>query len=102
MLFILSLDPVNGTFVNVYSDAASSFANQASSYQVEHGFFSNFTAVASCLSNIGPGFEAIGPYGSFSGYSWFSKIVLSLTMIIGRLEILPVLILFNPRTWKKI
>ena len=101
VLFILSLDPVNGTFVNVYSDAASSFANQASSYQVEHGFFSNFTAVASCLSNIGPGFEAIGPYGSFSGYSWFSKIVLSLTMIIGRLEILPVLILFNPRTWKR-
>jgi trk system potassium uptake protein TrkH len=101
VLFILCLDPVNGTFVTVSSDASSFYANQASSYQVQHGFFSNFTAVASCLSNIGPGFEAIGPYSSFSGYSGFSKILLTLTMILGRLEILPMLILFNPRTWKR-
>jgi trk system potassium uptake protein TrkH len=101
VLFILCLDPVNGTVVTVSSDASSFFANQASSYQVQHGFFSNFTAVASCLSNIGPGFEAIGPYSSFSGYSGFSKILLTLTMILGRLEILPMLILFNPRTWKR-
>jgi trk system potassium uptake protein TrkH len=69
---------------------------------VQHGFLSNFTAAISCMSNIGPGVEAIGPYASFSGYSGFSKILLTLTMLVGRLEILPVLILFNPKTWKKI
>jgi trk system potassium uptake protein TrkH len=53
------------------------------------------------MSNIGPGFEAIGPYASFNNYSYFSKIVLTFTMLIGRLEILPVIILFSPRTWKR-
>ena len=94
VILILSFDPVNGTAVKIASDAGE--------YTVTHGFFSNFTAALSCISNIGPGFEAVGPYGNFAGYSPFSKIVLSLTMIIGRLEIFPVLILFNHRTWKKI
>ena len=67
-----------------------------------HGFFSNFSSALSCLSNIGPGFEAVGPYASFSAYNPFSKILLTLTMMVGRLEILPVLILFSPRTWKKV
>ena len=103
VLFILCLDPVNGNAISMSTDALSSFsAVTDSTYQVEHGFFSNFTAVISCLSNIGPGFEAIGPYGSFAGYSAVSKIVLIFTMILGRLEILPMLILFSPRTWKKI
>ena len=93
-ILILSFDPVNGQMVSVVSDAGS--------YQVQHGFFSNFSAVVACLSNIGPAFEAVGPYSSYAGYSDFSLIVLNLTMLLGRLEILPVLILFNRRTWKKI
>lgn len=64
-------------------------------------FTTNFTATISCLSNIGPGLGAVGPYGSFSFYSDFSKAILTLIMLIGRLEILPVLILFSPQTWKK-
>ncbi len=68
----------------------------------KHGFFSNFSAVLTCISNVGPAFEAVGPYASFAEYSGFSKIVLTLTMMIGRLEILPVFILFNPSTWKKV
>ncbi len=68
----------------------------------EHGFFSNFSASLACISNIGPGFEAVGPYASYADYNAFSKLILTFTMLIGRLEILPVLILFNPRTWKKI
>ena len=103
-IFILCLDPVNGSTTTVTSDVVNSLPTAevgASSYQVEHGFFTNFSAVLSCMSNIGPGFEAVGPYASFSGYNGFSTIVLTLTMIIGRLEILPVLILFSPRTWKK-
>jgi len=94
VLFLLSFDPVNGQIVRVVSDAGT--------YEVKHGFFSNFSATVACISNVGPAFEAVGPYSSYAGYSWFSKILLSFTMLLGRLEILPVLILFNKRTWKKI
>ena len=93
-LLLLSFDPINGEVITVVSDAGT--------YTVKHGFFSNFSTMISCLSNIGPGFEAVGPYASFIGYSAFSKIILILTMMIGRLEILPVLILFSPKTWKRI
>lgn len=92
-IFLLSFDPVNGQFVNIASDAGE--------YTVKHGFFSNFSAVLTCISNVGPAFEAVGPYSSFAGYSQFSKVILTLTMMLGRLEILPVLILFSPKTWKR-
>ena len=91
--FLLAFDPVNGQIVTIVSDA--------STYNVKHGFFSNFSAAVACISNVGPGFEAIGPYASYVGYNGFSKIVLTLTMLLGRLEILPVFILFSRRTWKK-
>ena len=94
VVFLLSLDPVNGKLITVVSDAGT--------YQVEHGFLSNFSSALACISNIGPGFEAVGPYASFAEYSYFSKIILMFTMLLGRLEILPVLILFSPNTWKKI
>ncbi len=93
VVFVLSFDPINGQAVKIVSDAGE--------YVTTHGFFSNFSAAVTCLSNVGPAFEALGPYSSFAGFSWFSKIVLTLTMMIGRLEILPVLILFNPKTWQK-
>ncbi len=92
--FLLAFDPVNGQVVTIVSDAGE--------YTVQHGFFSNFSAAIACMSNIGPAFEAVGPYASFVGYSAFSKIILTLTMMMGRLEILPVLILFSPKTWKKV
>ncbi len=93
-IFLLAFDPVNGQTVTILSDAGT--------YQVEHGFFSNFSAALACISNVGPAFEAVGPYGNYAGYSGFSLIVLNLVMLIGRLEIFPVLILFNRRTWKRI
>ena len=61
----------------------------------------NFTAVLSCLSNIGPGLGLVGPMGNFAMYSIFSKIVLTAAMLIGRLEIFPILILFSPSLWKR-
>lgn len=93
VVFLLSFDSVNGELITVASDAGE--------YTVKHGFFSNFSSALACISNIGPGFEAVGPYASYAGYSIFSKIILTLTMMLGRLEILPVLILFSPKTWKK-
>lgn len=61
----------------------------------------NFTAALTCMSNVGPGLGAVGPVEDFTGYSPFSKIVLSLLMLAGRLEIFPMLALFHPAIWKK-
>ena len=64
-------------------------------------FATNMSAVAACLNNIGPGLNAVGPTGNFSIFSVFSKYVLMFDMLVGRLELIPLLILLTPRTWKK-
>ena len=61
----------------------------------------NLTAVLACLNNIGPGLEAVGPTCNFAGYSALSKLVLTVCMLAGRLEIFPILVLFSRSTWKK-
>ena len=64
--------------------------------------FTNFTATLTCIGNVGPGMASvIGPLGNFAAYNGFSKILLSIIMLAGRLEILPMLILFAPNTWKR-
>ena len=60
-----------------------------------------FSAVVACVNNIGPGFDAVGPASSFGALSGFSKLVLTVAMLIGRLEIYPILILMAPGIWKK-
>ena len=64
-------------------------------------FGTTFTAVVSCIGNVGPGLELVGPMGNYSAFSGFSKLVLSLCMLIGRLEVLPVLVLFSRNAWKR-
>lgn len=59
------------------------------------------TAVASSLGNVGPGLGDIGPTGNYLGLPEASKWLLASLMIIGRLEILPILILFNPEVWRR-
>lgn len=93
IVLLLSFDPVAGSVTTVQSDAGT--------YEVTHGFLSNFSAVYSCLLNVGPAFEAVGPYASFAAFSPLSKLLLTFTMLIGRLEILPVFVLFHPQTWRK-
>lgn len=61
----------------------------------------NFSAVASCFNNIGPGFELVGATQNFSIYGDLSKIILSLDMLLGRLEIFPLLLLLSPDTWSR-
>ena len=65
------------------------------------GFETNFSAAVSCANNVGPGFALIGPASSYASYSVFSKIVLSFAMLMGRLEIYPIVSLFYLRTWSK-
>lgn len=59
-----------------------------------------FTALTACINNIGPGLEMVGPMGNFAAFSDFSKLLLSFNMLVGRLEIFPML-LFAPSIWKR-
>ena len=65
------------------------------------GLETNLTATLACINNIGPGLGEVGPAGNFAGFSYFSKILLSLNMLIGRLEIMPMIIFLSPFAWKK-
>ena len=60
-----------------------------------------FTSVLACISNIGPGLGAVGPYGNFADFSVMSKLVLSFDMLAGRLELIPMLMLFSPYAWSR-
>lgn len=64
-------------------------------------FETNFSATVACFNNIGPGFNMVGAAGNYSAYSNLSKIVLSLTMLMGRLEIYPLLLTFIPSGWHR-
>ena len=65
------------------------------------GIEAAFGASLTCISNVGPAFGILGPTANFSILSGVSKIVLSLLMLLGRLEILPLLLLLYPSLWKK-
>ena len=61
----------------------------------------NFSAVLCCFNNIGPGLEAVGPTCNFSAFSVLSKLVLILDMLLGRLEIFPILCLLSRHSWQR-
>jgi trk system potassium uptake protein TrkH len=63
-------------------------------------FTTNFTATLACISNVGPGLSLVGPMGNFDIFSPLSKLVLIFEMLLGRLELYPVLLLFVPATWR--
>ena len=63
-------------------------------------FATSFSSALSSLSNVGPGLELVGPTGNFSALSPLSKLVMSACMVIGRLEIFPILILLTPTAWR--
>lgn len=65
-------------------------------------FQTNMSSVITCINNVGPGLGKIcGPVGNFSSFSDFSKIILIFDMLIGRLEIFPIILLFSPRILKR-
>ena len=65
------------------------------------GLETNISAAVSCFNNVGPGLADVGPVSSYVAYSDVSKFILSIAMLLGRLEIYPVLIALSPSTWTK-
>ena len=64
-------------------------------------FETTFSAVVACFNNIGPGFDMVGAAGNYSAFTNFGKLVLCADMLLGRLEIFPILILFSPSLWRR-
>ena len=67
----------------------------------EQSLETTITGVLTCLNNVGPGMDMVGPMNNFAHLSWLSKLVLSFDMLLGRLEIFPMLLLFMPGAWKR-
>ena len=64
------------------------------------GFTESLVASLTCISNVGPGLGALGPMSNFAVLSDLSKYTLSLVMLMGRLELMPILVLLSPATWR--
>lgn len=97
----VSEDTISGvkTFFFIYMliTGVSIFLISLNGYDLE----TSATAVIACINNIGPGFGMVGVTGNYAFFSDFSKIVLSINMLVGRLEVYPMLILFIPSIWKR-
>lgn len=65
-------------------------------------FETTFTSVVACLSNIGPGLSLVGPAGNYGVWSGWAKLLLCVCMLLGRLEIYPMIMLFSPLAWRKV
>ena len=65
-----------------------------------HDLITNFTSVAATINNIGPGLSLVGPTQNFSFFGTFSKYIFIFDMLAGRLELFPMLLIFNPIMWK--
>ena len=61
----------------------------------------SFTSVVTCINNVGPGLNQVGPASNFGALHPLSKIVLTFDMLAGRLELFPMLLLFAPETWRR-
>lgn len=97
----VSEDTISGVktffFIYLMITVISIFLISLNGYDLE----TSATAVIACINNIGPGFGMIGVTGNYAAFSEFSKIVLSIDMLVGRLEVYPMLILFIPSIWRK-
>ncbi len=71
------------------------------SLEGKYDMITNLSASITCVSNVGPGFGAVGPTCNFAGYGVFAKLILSILMLCGRLELFPILVLFHPGVWRK-
>lgn len=98
---VVSKDVINALYVYLGAYAVVFVASLLLVSLNGYDLVTNFTSVATTLNNVGPGLNLVGPTCNFSFYSPLSKLVLIFDMIAGRLELLPMLLLFNRETWKK-
>ncbi len=95
-------DVIRGTSVFIVAflgiTAASILCVSVDGYDLD----TSVSAVAACVNNIGPGLGIVSPVGNYGSFSVFSKIILSVDMLIGRLEVYPILVLMSPAVWRKI
>ena len=92
---------VRGTYAFTAVYAAICFVSILVLALENYDMDTTITAVLACINNIGPGLGMVGPAGNFSFFSPLSKIVLSFDMLLGRLEIFPMLLLFMPSVWRR-
>ena len=97
------VDKETRSFIMVYMSAFFVILSVSSIIVMIAGydFETSFSAVLTCLNNVGPGIGRIGHQGNFGFFSDLEKYFLSLLMLTGRLEIFPILILFLPSTWRR-
>ena len=92
---------VNGVYVFVFTYIIIAAGSVLLISVDNFDFATTMTTVISCMSNIGPGLGLVGPDGNFADYSLFSKMVLMMDMLVGRLEIFPMIMLFSPSVWRR-
>jgi len=101
---VIEEDTVNGVmaffFVYILVLFISCLLVSFDSFVRDVSFEACFTGVVATLSNIGPGLGEVGPAGSFANFTGFSKVVFTLDMLIGRLELFPLLMFLSPKAWK--
>ena len=101
---VLEEDTVNGVmayfFVYMLVLMVSAVLVSFDSFVRDVSFEACFTGAITTLSNIGPGLGEVGPAGSFANFTDFSKLIFTFDMLVGRLELFPLLMFFSPRAWK--
>jgi len=97
------VDKETRSFIMVYMSAflAILAVSSIAVMMMGHDYETAFTAVLSCLNNVGPALGEVGHGGVYNMFSGIEKLFLSLLMLTGRLEIFPMLILFMPSTWRR-
>jgi trk/ktr system potassium uptake protein len=86
-------------WISVFVVASTMVALLTPASGEHHEIVTSITAVAACLNNIGPGLEAVGPTMNFASQHDLVKWILSLCMVMGRLELYAILIILNPKFW---
>jgi trk system potassium uptake protein TrkH len=87
-------------YIGIFVVGAALLAAEAERSGVELGVLGAIAAAATTLGNVGPGFGFAGPFGSFEPFSDFSTIVLTGLMWVGRLEVIPIVVLLSRHYWR--
>jgi trk system potassium uptake protein TrkH len=88
-------------YVFVFAAGALSLVLDARRIGGQLGAFEALGAAASCLGNVGPAFGSAGPFGSYAGFTDLSEVMLTILMLLGRVEIVPVAVLFTRSFWRR-